>query len=749
MYASSRVSTLRRRLVVGLVAGALTMAFWQPSGMAQGQKEAPKAANPAVEKEPVVGPPARLGRTLRIRLPITGTTYDTVRRFALRVLDEAKSAGARPVLILEFEVPRDGQEFAASSEFGASYQLADFLSSAQLNEATTVAYVPEPIQGHAVLVALACEELLMGPNAELGPAGVHEPTITAPLRSAYKEIADRRKTVPAEVALGLLDPARKVLVVETDISREYVSPEQLEELRKTRTIQSSRTLFEAGQPGRLSADEARNLDLIDVKADSRRDVARALELRPDALQDDPSLGGQWRAVRVDVKGTIHAELVRRAQRLIEDAMRKRQANFVCVWIDSPGGSPTDSIELASFLADLDASKVRTVAYIPSQALSDAALVAAACDQIVMKPEAVLGGSGEHEPSPEELALVRTALRQAIAPAKERSWSLPVALMDSQWEVFRYTRKGGGGVPEYFSEEELAAQPNPGQWEIGERITQPGKPLQVTGKQAADLWLANHTVDGFGEFKRLYGLENDPWMLESGWADAVIDALASPGAAVLLLIIAFVAVYAELHTPGMGIAGFIAAVCFLLFFWSRFLGGTAVWLEVLLFMLGVVFLMLEVFVLPGFGIFGLGGGALILISLILASQTFVFPQNEYQFAELQRTLLILAAAGAGTVAIATFLNRWLPKTPLFSGMVLAPPEGEEAAGISQRESLSHFENLVGQQGTTTTPLVPAGKARIGEQLVDVIADGEFIPRGAEVVVVEAYGNRILVRARETS
>ncbi len=754
MIVDNGVSTPRRQgLLAGLVAGGLGVAFWLGGVVLFAQAPPPAQGQaPAVAPEKGEGPApvARMGRTLRLRLPISGKTYPAVRRFVFRVLDEAKMAGARPVLIFEFDVPADARDFAASSEFGPSYQLADFLSSDRLNEATTVAYVPESIQGHAVLVALACEEIILGPTAEIGPAGIQEPVITAPLRSAYKEIADRRKTIPAEVALGLLDPARKVLVVETDLSREYVTPEQLEELRKTRTIQSSRTLFEAGQPGLLTADEARDLDLIDFKANSRRDLARVLDLRPEAVEEDPSAGGQWRAVRVDIKGPINAETVRRAQRLIEDAQRVHQANFVCLWIDSPGGSPPDSMEMASYLAaDLKPSKIRTVAYVPSQALSDAALIALACDQVVMGPAAILGGPGEHEPTAAEIALARQAMREVIAPRTARSWSLPVAMIDPELEVFRYTRAGAGAYPEFFSEDELAQQPDRGQWKQGPRVTEPGKPFKTLGKDAPGYWLANYTVDSFAEFKEIYGLENDPAMLEPKWADFLVEVLASPGVSILLLVIAFVAAYVELHTPGIGLGGFVAAVCFALFFWGSFLGGTAGWLEVLLFLLGIACLLLEVFVLPGFGIFGLGGGALILASLVLASQTFVFPQNEYQFAELQRSLLIVALAGVGTLAAALLLNHWLPKTPLFNQMLLEPPAGQEAAEISRRESLAHFESLLGQHGITTTPLVPSGKAQIGNQLVDVITDGEFIARSTEIVVVEVQGNHVLVRTAQNN
>lgn len=279
MFVVNGISTPRRHgLLAGLVAGGLIVAFCLAGATLAQEKPANDAKPQTAERggEPV----KRIGRAMKLRLPITGKTYPAVRRFVLRALDEAKAAGTRPVLIFTFDVAPDARDFAASSEFGASYQLADFLSSDKLNDATTVAYIPESIQGHAVLVALACEQIIMGPSAEIGSAAIHEPTITPPLRSAYKEIASRRKTIPTEVALGLLEPARKVLVVETDLSREYVTPEQLEELRKTRTIQSSRTLFEAGQPGRLSADEARGLDLISAQGGQSPRVGPRLGAAP-------------------------------------------------------------------------------------------------------------------------------------------------------------------------------------------------------------------------------------------------------------------------------------------------------------------------------------------------------------------------------------------------------------------------------------------------------------------------------------
>ena len=215
---------------------------------------------------------------------------------------------------------------------------------------------------------------------------------------------------------------------------------------------------------------------------------------------------------------------------------------------------------------------------------------------------------------------------------------------------------------------------------------------------------------------------------------------------LLLFVGVVALFVELQAPGTAVGGFVAAVCFLLFFWSHYLGGTAGWLEVTLFAAGVVCLLLEIFVLPGFGIFGLGGGIMILASIVLASQTSgsIIPHNDYQFEQLQSSLLTIAGAGLGVIVVAAILRKRLPRSRLFGHLMLEPPAGEEAEIIRRREALVDFRELVGTRGTATTQLTPSGKARFGNTLVDVMADGEVIDRGAAIEVVEVRGSRVLVR-----
>ena len=686
----------------------------------------------------------RVGRLIRVPLPITGSVDSQVKRAVERALTELPKGGGRPVLVFEFYPAQN--KFGEGSDFGRALNLANFLSSRELSAAKTVAFVPKTIKGHGVLAAIACEEIVMAPDAEIGDAGIDlrpEEAIDPTVRSGYYQIAERRKTIPAQVALGMLDRNLEVLQVETERSTEFVLRSELDELRRKHTIQAERVIIPAGQMGIFTGRTARELGFVKYLAADRTVLAKALGLPATALEDDPTLGGRWRAVRVPVKGAINANLVGRVQKMIETQVEEGDANFVCLWIDSPGGSLLDSMNLASYLAGLDPARVRTVAYIPSEAYGDAALIALACDQLVMQRDATLGGSGAEAFTPLEIADVHRMVRDSLAPKKSRTWSLTVALMDPDLAVYRYTHRTTGLV-EYFSEEEVRSQIDPDQWVQGPEVRPLREPLKVHGARAEELGLARHAVADFTEFRQLYNLEDDVSLVEMGWADALIDALAMPGVAWLLLFVGVAALYAELHSPGIGVGGFVAGICFLLFFWSKYLEGTAGWLEALLFLAGLVCILLEIFVLPGTAIFGLGGGLLLILSLVLASQTFVLPRNEYQFEQLRDTLLGLSALVFGVVLAAVAMRRFFPHAPLLNRMVLKPPSTDEMEHLAQRESLVDFTHLLGRQGVTTTQLVPAGKARIDGQFVDVSSRGEFIDRGTSVTVVEVHGNRVVVR-----
>jgi membrane-bound ClpP family serine protease len=710
-------------------------------------KEEGDAASDAAPPEGEFGE----GRLIRVRLPLSGNADAHLKSSIQRALAQLTRLpardGRRPVLILELVPQRRHGGDGEGTDFTRALSVADFLTRRELAAVKTVAYVPRTIKGHGVLVALACEEIVMHPDAEIGDAGIDEDAsrgIDPKVVSSYQQIAAARRTVPEAIALGMLDRRLEVLKVETDQSTEFILRQDLEALKQNHTIVSQDTLVPAGSLASFSGREGREYGFVKLLATGRDALARGLALSPDAVVEDQSLVGDWRPVMLTVEGPLTPRKVRQLETLVATEIRNHNVNWIGLTIDSPGGELADCLRLADTLAALDANEVQTVAYVPVEASGGAALVALACNQVVLQPEAHVGGKGTIELDRQIIDAATVSIRDSLSHNTDHSWSLLAATIDPDIELFHYQNTKTGEV-RYCSAEETAEQPDSDDWRKSARIKPAGETLQLAANRAQELGVATHVVDSFDEFKQLYGFEADPRTAEPNWALELVEALSSPALAFLLLVIGFVGIYIELHTPGLGAGAFVAALAFMLFFWSNFLHGTAGWLEVLLFVGGIFFLLLEMLVLPGFGVFGLGGGLMILASLVLASQTFVLPRTESQMAELRHSLTIVAAATVVVIAASIALRRYLPQAPVFRTLLLSPAPEEELIDLDHRESLADFSHLIGQQGTATTNLMPAGKAEFEGQLIDVIAEGLPIERGQAVVVTKTRGNRVLVRA----
>jgi len=684
------------------------------------------ATAPARAAEP---PPAVM---VSLQLPITGTRDTQTKAVILRHLDALRADPAkRGVLVLRFDPPEE--DAAVASDFGRSLELARFLGDGRLAGVKTVAYLPAGATGHAVLVALACEEIVMAADAMLGPANADEPLVDDAMRAAYRTIAAKRRTVPPAVAMALLDPAARVVRAATDAGEQFVAEADLAPLKERVAVLATEQLEPV--PLALTGRRARELGFVRRLAATPADLARAVGVGEDALAIDPSAAGGWKPAAVVMSGPVTADLVARTKGRI-DAALAAGATWLCLRIESPGGAAEQSLVLATWLAQLDPARVRTVAFVPREARADAALVAMACDELVMQPDAVIGGEGAGSLNERQAEAVIAAWREGVARKRGRSWSLPVALAVPGIIVERSAQPATGRV-DYFCDEELATRDDREAWQAGGRVGV--GPIQLTGRTAEGLGLTAHVVDNLAGLRAAYGISGEIAMAEPRWSDTLLDALASPGLAWLLLLIGGVGLYIELHTPGFGFGGFIAMVAFIIYFWSQYLHGTSGWLEVMLFLAGLVCLAAEIFVLPGFGVLGLGGGLLVIASLVLASQSFVVPVNEYQIRHVQWSLLGILGAAVGVAVMAALLRRWLPSTPVLSSVLLAPPPEEEDAVETDQ-----FESLLGVEGTTTTRLAPAGKARLGGGIYEVATDGALIEPGMPVRVVEVRGRRVLVR-----
>ncbi len=425
-------------------------------------------------------------------------------------------------------------------------------------------------------------------------------------------------------------------------------------------------------------------------------------------------------------------------------------------IHSPGGYTAVTFELMDMI--LDAKGVETVAYIEKDALSGAALLSLACDKILMLPDARIGDAGEIVMGEDGAfryteAKSRSALAQKVRDTARRTGrpvTLAEKMVDKDMVVFQATHKTDGKIA-YFSDKEWEALKDAEDWVRGKPVREAGKEMFFicNGGRAVELGMANQTVDSRKQLAEALGVREPIRVMERTSMDTLVFLLNTNVATFLLIVIGLVALTIELGAPGLGVGGLISLLCFSLFFWSRFLGGTSGWLEVTLFLVGLAFIGAELFLIPGFGVAGVAGIALVLGSLIMASRRFLIPENSEQLTGLGYDALTVVGAFVGFLVALMFLSNYIGDIPGLSRLTLKPPVLVEAGSMlvdsAAEATLPGWQRIeIGDVGEAISPLRPSGKMQVGDFNVDVVTEGDFVEVGTRVRVISKQGSRVVVR-----
>jgi len=265
----------------------------------------------------------------------------------------------------------------------------------------------------------------------------------------------------------------------------------------------------------------------------------------------------------------------------------------------------------------------------------------------------------------------------------------------------------------------------------------GSGAMLNAREAVAERLVDGIADRPDEILTRHGITTSPQTFADIWVDDTVSVLNHPVATTALVVTGLIFLYIEVAAGGIGLAALPAAICFLLFFWSKFLGGTAGWLEVVLFLAGLVCLLFEIFVIPGFGVVGATGIVLVLLSLVMATQGFLLPRTPTDMHLFVQTLTQWAAGALLFAAAAVAITKRLGGLPVVKQLVLAPSE-DALALAAMGDGLPTT-----MSGVAVTDLRPVGKARFGERLFDVVTDGFYIPAGAPIRIVEATPTRVQV------
>jgi membrane-bound serine protease (ClpP class) len=233
-------------------------------------------------------------------------------------------------------------------------------------------------------------------------------------------------------------------------------------------------------------------------------------------------------------------------------------------------------------------------------------------------------------------------------------------------------------------------------------------------------------------------------------------LNSPAVMGILIMLAMLGVYLELSTPGVGLPGLVALICICIIIGSKYLIGLANWVEIALFVVGLILLAVELFILPGFGVVGILGILCIMAGIFgmlikNPPDTVPWPQTEFDWHLFNNGVLGLALGFVGFVVLAYVLSRYVPKIQFLSGLFLAPAVAKTGKEIEVSMTAPlESKNLtvgIGDTGRVVSTLRPTGKVRFDDAIVDCLADGDFIEQDSTVEIIEIRGNKVVVKKKQ--
>lgn len=474
-----------------------------------------------------------------------------------------------------------------------------------------------------------------------------------------------------------------------------------------------------------------------------------------------------RAAVIVCKGMIDDGLYKSIRRRTQFALDAGVA-YLIYEIGTYGGLLQSADDISKYLILDVGKKAHTVAYITTEAISAGAMISVSCRDIIMLENTTIGDcapiaiGGKLEGVEREKAesFTRAAFMRA-AEANGYPAALLKAMVTMQTKVYR-VRNLETGALEFVEDERLAEEPNRYDADSKELIVNDDEILTLTASQAHDYGIARAQVkDRAGALAFLAERDGvrfaaELMVLETNWSEEMVRWLNSPLVMAVLVMIALLGVYIEFNTPGVGLPGLVAVICFVIIIGSKYLVGLANWVEVALFVLGVILLLVEIFVLPGFGIAGFAGIACILVGLFgmlvkNPPDRVPWPQDSIGWNDFTQGVIGMSLGFVGFVIAAWILARYLPRIPYLSGLVLVP--GAAGQGIKMRVSLTASpetrttEVQVGHTGKVISTLRPTGKAQFGDAIVDVVAEAEFLDKGTRVRIIEIHGNRVVVKALE--
>lgn len=372
--------------------------------------------------------------------------------------------------------------------------------------------------------------------------------------------------------------------------------------------------------------------------------------------------------------------------------------LLIVEIDTYGGYIDSAINMKDIILS---SPVKTVTFVNKKALSAGALIAFSGETLFISQGSTIGAAEAREgdeKADEKVTSAWVSELSATASARDKDPNIAAAMADSTIAI--------------------------------EGVIEEGRLLTLTDVEALDLGMADYAAESYEDIYTV--LEITPTTMvevEQTFVEKFSVFVTNPVVAGILIAIGLATIIIEILTSGFSGLGVIGISAFALYFAGHIILTSVGWVALLLFFLGIILIIVEAFVVPGFGITGIAGIAGILGSIFL-----VAPTPEYAI------LSLLIAIVLTTIVLVISLKH-MKTRKIWKKLILNQRTDTESG-----YTVPNVDNkdLLGKEGVTITPLRPAGAIELDGERIDVVTEGDFLAAGISVRIVGMDGTRIIVR-----
>lgn len=447
----------------------------------------------------------------------------------------------------------------------------------------------------------------------------------------------------------------------------------------------------------------------------------------EAFAQDAKPNNEKLVYKFNIKENIAPAIWRQTKQAFTEA-DSLKADLFLIHMNTYGGTVVDADSIRTRILN---SKIPVVVFIDNNAASAGALISIACDRIYMHTGASIGAATVVNPTGQKMpdkyqSYMRSTMR---ATAESHGKDTIISGKDTT-----YRWKRDPMIAEAMVDERVYI-PN---------VIDSGKILTFTPTEAIKNGYCEGICESVGEVLKMNKMENARIMeYKPTKLELFIGFMVNPVVSGILIMFILGGIYFEMQAPGIGFPLGVAVLAAVLYFSPLYLEGLAANWEILMFIIGLILIALEIFVVPGFGITGISGITLAFSGLVLS----LIKNVNFSFDEVQGNDLLIALGTVfiGTISgisLAIYLSQKLftAETGRFSHMSLKEVMSLESGYLGVDPELLL---LKGKKGVSITTLRPSGKINIDGQTYDAMAVSGMIDKGTNIVVTKVEAAQLYV------